>query len=74
MWRGKNPGFCGAQIDFSTSGEGKEGPGGLGYSGSELLGKFLMGNEFNYVRDHVEAISKTGEYNILSCSSHAVDK
>ena len=74
MWRGKNPGFCGAQIDFNTSGEGREGAGGLGYSGDELTGRFLMGNEFNYVRDHAEAIAASGKYNILSCSSHAVDK
>ena len=74
MWRGKNPGFCGAQIDFSTMGEGKEGPGGLGYSGTEMIGRFFMGNEFNYVRCHAEAISAAGEYNILSCSSHAVDR
>ncbi len=74
MWRGKNPGFCGAQIDYSTDGEGGEGPGSLGYSGDELVGRFLMGNEFNYVRSHAEAISAAGEYNILSCSSHAVDE
>lgn len=74
MWRGKNPGFCGAQIDFSTKGEGLEGPGGLGYSGNELVGKFLMGNEFNYVRCHADAIAAAGDYNIISCSSHAIDE
>ena len=74
MWRGKNPGFAGEQICYDTKGEGREGMGGLGYCGDELIGKFLMGNEFNYVREHVEDIAATGEYNILSCSSHAVDK
>lgn len=74
MWRGKNPGFCGAQLDFSTVGEGQEGPGGLGFSGDEMVGRFFMGNEFDYVRCHAEAITAAGDYNILSCSSHAIDE
>lgn len=43
-----------------------------GWSG-ELTGKFIAGNDFNYVKTHAEAIHSAGKYNIVSCSSEAVE-
>lgn len=70
---GLTAGFAGAQQDFDIGQMGKEGPGGLGYSGEELVGKFIAGNDFNYVRTHADAIHATQQYNIVSCSREAVE-
>ena len=45
----------------------------MGYSGNEMAGRFFMGNEFNYVRTHADAISASSGYNVASCSSKAVE-
>lgn len=71
---GKMPGFCGAQICFDKTKIGKEGLNGLGYSGNELEGTIIMGNEFNYVPIHAKAIMANNKYNIVSCSKMAVEK
>lgn len=71
---GKNPGFSGAQICFDKTKLGIEGRNGLGYSGSELEGLILRGNEFNYVPVHAKAIMSAGKYNIVSCSKYAVER
>lgn len=71
---GKMPGFSGAQICFDKSKLGIEGPGGLGYSGSELEGMIIKGNEFNYVQTHAKAIMSAQKYNIVSCSKYAVER
>ena len=47
--------------------------GGLGYCGNELAGKLIAGNDFNYVMTHAEAIRDAGNYNIVSCSSEALE-
>lgn len=52
---------------------GIEGPGGLGYSGSELEGVVIKGNEFNYIPEHAKAIMASDKYNIVSCSKSAVE-
>jgi len=52
---------------------GIEGAGGLGYSGNEMAGQYIAGNDFNYVMAHAEAIASAGKYNIVSCSSKAVE-
>ncbi len=70
---GKMPGYSGHQICFDKSKIGIEGPGGLGYSGSELEGKIIRGNEFNYITEHAEAIMASGKYNISSCSKYAIE-
>jgi len=74
VWRGKMPGFSGAQLCFDKTKLGIEGPNGLGYSGSELEGMIVSGNEFNYVRTHAKAIMSAGKYNIASCSKQAVER
>ncbi len=36
-------------------------------------GKFIAGNDFNYVSEHAMAIASAHKYNVVSCSSHAVE-
>ena len=64
-------GWNGAQTCFDKRRMGKEGPGGLGYGGDEWAGKFIMGNTFNFVTEHAEAIGNN-TCNIVSCSADAV--
>lgn len=73
VWRGKMPGFSGAQLCFDKTKLGIEGQGGLGYSGNELEGTLLCGNCFDYVKTHAEAIMAANRYNIVSCSKRAVE-
>ena len=47
--------------------------GGLGYCGDELTGMLIAGNDFNYVMSHAKAIDSAKKYNIVSCSSEAVE-
>lgn len=70
---GINAGTLGMQQDFDISRMGQEGPGGLGYSSDELAGRFIAGNDFNYVRTHADAIATSGKYNVVSCSRDAVE-
>ena len=49
---GRMAGWAGRQTVFDNSRRGREGEGALGYCGRELEGKFIAGNEFNYVREN----------------------
>ncbi len=69
---GPTYGWVGRQTNFNIAQMGIE-DGGLGYSGDELAGFKLAGNDFNYVMTHAEAIQAAGAYNIVSCSSEAVE-
>lgn len=70
---GLTAGWNGAQQCFDKSRTGIEGPGGLGYSGDELAGRFIMGNSFDAAVSHVKAIAATGKYNVVSSSLGAVE-
>ena len=70
---GPTAGWNGRQTCFDNSQRGKEGPGSLGYGGDELAGRFIAGNDFNYVKTHAEAIRSAQSYNIVSCSSESVE-
>ena len=70
---GPTAGWNGRQLCFDKSKIGIEGPGGLGYGGDEFAGMFIAGNSFNYVKTHAEAIQAAQRYNIVSCSSKAVE-
>lgn len=70
---GPTAGWNGRQTIFDNSQRGKEGPGSLGYGGDELVGRFIAGNDFNYVKTHAEAIHSALSYNIVSCSSESVE-
>ena len=69
----RTAGWCGRQVDFHKRGAGIEGPGALGYSGTEWQGMVLAGNTFDYVRTHANAISHDKTLNVCSCSSYAVE-
>ena len=69
---GPTLGWVGRQQNFDRAQMGIE-DGGLGYSGDELAGKLIAGNDFNYVRTHADAIASAKQYNIVSCSNDAVE-
>ena len=68
---GAYAGFCGRQIGFDRANIGSESTTGLGYSGSELEGKVVMGNTFDYVFLHGKGIQLTGKHSFISCSESA---
>ncbi len=68
------PGYCGNQTSFDRKYIGKVTPDGLGYSGSELEGKFIMGNTFDYPVVHGQAIQASGNYSFTSCSERALQE
>lgn len=70
---GPMAGWAGRQQCFDKSQAGKEGPGALGYGENEMAGMFIAGNEFNYTVTHAQAIQTAKKYNIVSCSSEAVE-
>lgn len=70
---GLTAGWNGAQQVFDVKQIGKEGPGGLGYGGDELAGKFVQGNTFDYIDTHAVAIASSKRYHVVSCSSDAIE-
>ena len=68
---GRTAGWIGKQTCFDRTRAGNYTSSGLGWSSDEYFGRFVAGNEFNYVRTHAEAIG--GKFNIASCSSEAVE-
>lgn len=70
---GKTLGWCGQQVNFNPSQAGKTGSNALGYSTSELEGKIIAGNDFNYVREHAQAIRSANKYSFVSCSSESLE-
>lgn len=70
----RTAGWAGRQTCFDASQTGKEGPGALGYGGSELAGQVIAGNTFDYAAAHVEDIAAAHRYNVVSCSVEAVEQ
>ena len=70
---GRTAGWLGYQISFDKTQMGKETRSGLGFTNDSLMGQFIAGNDFNYVRTHAEAIATAKRYNIASCSSEALE-
>ena len=70
---GATAGWVGRQRTFSRSKMGDMTPDDLGWSSEELAGKFIAGNDFNYVACHAKAIASAKEYNIVSASSEAIE-
>ncbi len=68
---GTNSSYCGVQKCFDRKQEGKEGPGALGHSGMELMGKYIQGNTFDYTSVHGEAIAAEGNVSYVSASKLA---
>ncbi len=69
---GLTAGWNGKQIAFDRSRMGNMSSTGLGYTGNEMAGKFIAGNDFNYTVEHARAIAAGKRYNIVSCSSEVV--
>ncbi|MBP5479496.1 MAG: fibronectin type III domain-containing protein, partial [Bacteroidaceae bacterium] len=69
---GAYAGYCGRQLSFDRSKAGKETRDGLGYSGSELEGKIVMGNTFDYAYLHGRAIMTTHRHSFTSTSEDAL--
>lgn len=69
---GRTCGWLGRQQVFDINQIGIESETGLGYSSNELAGRFIGGNDFNYVRNHATSIQSAGAYNIVSCSKEAI--
>lgn len=69
---GLTAGWSGEQQVFDRSKMGNESSQGLGYSGNEMVGDFVAGNDFNYTVEHARAIAHTKKYNVVSCSSETV--
>jgi len=70
---GRTAGWLGRQKVFDLNRIGVIDSTGLGFSTDELAGQFIAGNEFNDVRRHADAIAAACNYNIVSCSSEALD-
>ena len=70
---GPTYGWSGKQINFDRTQMGNEN-GGLGYSGEELTGMLIAGNDFNYVKTHADAIATAKRYSFVSCSSEALEQ
>lgn len=70
---GKTAGWAGYQTCFNRATIGKTTSNGLGYTNDSLVGQFIAGNDFNYIRTHAEAIATAHRYSIASCSSEALE-
>ncbi|MBR0165861.1 MAG: N-acetylmuramoyl-L-alanine amidase [Prevotella sp.] len=70
---GRTAGWTGYQTCFNKATMGKTTSDGLGFTNDSLAGQFIAGNDFNYVRTHAEAIAAAKRYNIVSCSSEALE-
>ena len=70
---GLTAGWSGQQQQFDITQIGKETSNGLGYSGNEMAGHFVAGNDFDYTSTHAQAIANAGDYNIISCSREALE-
>ncbi|MBQ8466806.1 MAG: N-acetylmuramoyl-L-alanine amidase [Prevotella sp.] len=70
---GRTAGWLGRQRIFAPQQLGIEDSTGLGFSSNELEGKFIAGNDFNYVRTHADAIRKAGHFNIVSTSAQSLE-
>ena len=63
--------YCGEQKGFNRDNIGSEAKDGLGFSGSELEGKVIAGNSFDYPYVHAQALRSTD--NVRSISSCSMD-
>lgn len=70
---GVTAGWAGKQLVFGTSTAGREDSSGFGYCANDMAGKFVAGNDFNYVTEHVRAIASARKYNVVSCTRAEVE-
>lgn len=65
-WSGRQTGFDKQKAGLLTS-------DGLGACGNEVEGRLIMGNSFDYTREHVKAIMAASRYNVVSASAYAIE-
>ena len=70
---GSTGGWVGRQTCFDRDRMGIEDETGLGWSNDDFTGMFVAGNNMDYVKKHAEAITPARKYNIVSCSSSAIE-
>lgn len=74
VYEGAGYPFVGQQTCFDRSRMGIESESGLGWSNDTLQGRMIVGNTFDAVVTHAEAIQAATCMNIISCSGEAVDR
>jgi hypothetical protein len=70
---GRTAGWLGYQTGWDKSKMGSERRDGLGYTNDSLMGQFVAGNDFDYIRTHTQAIATARKYRVVSCSSEALE-
>ena len=70
---GRTAGWLGYQTSFDKTKMGSERRDGLGYTNDSLMGQFIAGNDFDYIRTHTQAIATARRYRVVSCSSSALE-
>ena len=70
---GRTAGWLGYQVAFDKSKMGSERRDGLGFTNDTLMGQFIAGNDFDYIRTHTQAIATARKYRVVSCSSEALE-
>jgi hypothetical protein len=70
---GRTAGWLGYQTGWDRSKMGSERRDGLGYTNDSLMGQFVAGNDFDYIRTHTQAIATARKYRVVSCSSEALE-
>ena len=70
---GRTAGWLGYQTSFDKTQMGRETRTGLGYTNDSLMGQFIAGNDFNYIRTHAEAIASAQRLSISSCSAECLN-
>lgn len=69
---GSTTAFAGRQRNFSRAASGFEGSAGLGYGGTEYVGRSFAGNTFDFPLEHGRAMLSCG-YSFCSVSREAFD-
>lgn len=67
-------GYCGFQSIFNPTAKGKEDYENAGYSGSELEGKCIAGNTFDYPYLHGTALRNFKGVSYVSCNKSVLEK
>ena len=66
--------LSGRQKEFNPQAPHADGPGGLGYSGREWMGREIAGNTFDYPLCHGKAVVAGGKYSFCSVSREAFEQ
>ena len=70
---GRTAGWLGFQTGWDKTKIGSERRDGLGFTNDTLMGQFIAGNDFDYIRIHTQAIATARKYRVVSCSAEALE-